>query len=385
MDASVVPSPGVRVLVDYRPALRARTGIGEYVHELARALTSGAGASVDLTLFSSSWRDRVAAEVTAELPRVRVVDRRIPVAALTWSWHRRGWPAIEWLAGAQDVVHSPTPLLLPARRAARVVTVFDLYFLTQPAAVHGATQRDFAALVGDHVRQADHVVAGSHYAAGLVTGALGVAANRVTTTPLGAPEWAADVRATRGTSTGRTFLFLGTLETRKNVGLLLDAYELLLARRRDVPPLVLAGGLGAGGDAWVDRATRAPLASHVTLTGYVSDTRRRALYADARAVVVPSIDEGFGLPALEAMACGVPVVATPVGALPEVLGDAGLFAPLGAPDAWAAALDACTDETRVRNLSARGLRQAARYRWADTAAATLIAYRAAVATRSERR
>ena len=112
MDASVVPSPGVRVLVDYRPALRARTGIGEYVHELARALTSGAGASVDLTLFSSSWRDRVAAEVTAELPRVRVVDRRIPVAALTWSWHRRGWPAIEWLAGAQDVVHSPTPLLL---------------------------------------------------------------------------------------------------------------------------------------------------------------------------------------------------------------------------------------------------------------------------------
>ena len=384
MDVSVVPSSSVRVLVDYRPALRARTGIGEYVHELARALTCGAGASLDLTVFSSSWRDRVAADAAAALSGVRVVDRRIPVAALTWSWHRRGWPSIEWLAGPQDVVHSPTPLLLPSRRAARVVTVFDLYFLTQPSAVHGATQRDFTALVRDHVRRADHVVAGSHYAAGLVTGALGVAPGRVTTTPLGAPAWAADVRAARGVSTGRTLLFLGTLETRKNVGLLLDAYELLLARRRDVPPLVLAGGLGAGGEAWVARASRAPLAAHVTVTGYVSETTRRALFADARAVVVPSLDEGFGLPALEAMACGVPVVASPVGALPEVLGDAGLFAALGAPDAWAAALDACTDDSRLRDLAARGLARAAQYRWSDTAAATLDAYRAAVATRTER-
>ena len=112
-----------------------------------------------------------------------------------------------------------------------------------------------------------------------------------------------------------------------------------------MPPLVLAGGLGRRRRRRGWRARRgAPLAGHVTVTGYVSDAERRALYADARAVVVPSLDEGFGLPALEAMACGVPVVATPVGALPEVLGDAGLFAPLGEPDAWAEALDACADD-----------------------------------------
>jgi len=380
----VVPSPGVRVLVDYRPALRARTGIGEYVHELARALTSIAGAALDLTVFSSSWRDRIAPDALADLPGVGVVDRRLPVAALTWTWHRRGWPAIEHLAGRYDVVHSPTPLLLPSRYAAQVVTVFDLHFLERPEQVHGATQRDFATLVRSHVRRADHVIAGSRYAAGLVTGVLGVPASRVTTTPLGAPAWAADVRAARGSHTGRTLLFLGTLETRKNVGLLLDGYERLLARRSDVPPLVLAGKLGTGGADWVARATHAPLASHVTVTGYVSDAARRALYAEARAVVVPSLDEGFGLPALEAMACGVPVVATPVGALPEVLGDAGLFAPLGDADAWAEALDACADDSRLRAMTSRGLAQAARYDWATTAGATLDAYRAAMVARKER-
>ena len=380
----MVPSPCVRVLVDYRPALRARTGIGEYVHELARALNSGAGASLELTVFSSSWRDRITPEARAELRGARVVDRRVPVAALTWSWHRRGWPSIESLAGPQDVAHSPTPLLVPARRAAQVVTVFDLHFLERPDEGQGAAQRDFTALIRAHVKRADHVVAGSHYAASLVTGALDVAPARVTTTPLGAPAWAPDVRAARGASTGRTILCLGTLEARKNVGLLLDAYERLLERRTDVPPLVLAGGLGTGGAAWVTRATRTPLAAHVTVTGYVSDAERRALYADARAVVVPSLDEGFGLPALEAMACGVPVVAAPVGALPEVLGDAGLFAPLGEPDAWAEALDACADDTRLRAMSARGLAQAARYSWADPAATTLDAYRAAMAARAER-
>jgi len=381
----VVPSPCVRVLVDYRPALRARTGIGEYVHELARALMSGAGASLDLTIFSSSWRDRVGPDALAELRGVTLVDRRLPVAALTWSWHRLGWPPIEWLAGPRDVAHSPTPLLVPARRAAQVVTVFDLYFLDPTNGLRDAAQRRLATLVRAHVQRADHVVAGSRYAAGLVTGALDVPPARVTTTPLGAPAWAADVRATRGRSTGKTLLFLGTLETRKNVGLLLDGYERLLARRTDVPPLVLAGGLGAGGGAWVERAARPPLAAHVTVTGYVSETERRALYADARAVVVPSLDEGFGLPALEAMACGVPVLATPVGALPEVLGDAGLFAPLGEPDAWAEALDACADDSRLEAMTARGLVQAARYSWTATASATLDAYRAAIAARAERR
>lgn len=377
----MVPLPGVRALVDYRPALRARTGIGEYVHELARAL-AGTGAA-DVRAFSASSRDRVSPDAAADLPGVTVIDRAIPVRALTWAWHHAGWPPVEWLAGRCDVVHSPTPLAVPSRSAAQVVTVFDLYFLDD-AGDRTTAQQDFARLARRHVTAADHVVAGSAHAAGLVARTFGVDPARVTVTPLGAPRWADAVSAARGTDLGRTILFIGTLEPRKNVGLLLDAYERLRARRPDAPPLVLAGGVPESGRAWVARAQAAPLAPHVRVEGYVSDARRRALFAEARVVVLPSRDEGFGLPALEALACGVPVVATPVGALPEVVADAAILAPLDDAEGWAAALEACLDDARCRDLAARGRARAARFTWGATAEATLAAYRAAIAARAAR-
>jgi glycosyltransferase involved in cell wall biosynthesis len=371
----------VRALVDYRPALRGRTGIGEYVHELARAL-SGLDGGPQLTAFTASWRDRPAPDLAAELPGVRVVDCRLPVRGLTWAWHRLEWPPVEWLAGRSDVVHSPTPLLVPTAKAAQVVTVHDLHFLRPDASLDGPGLRDFPRLIRAHVHRADHVIAVSRYTAGLVEHELGVSPRHITVATHGAPPWAEAVRRRRGGQPGRTFLFIGTLEPRKNVGLLLDAYARLRARRIDAPPLVLAGGITAAARPWVERASTPPLAPHVTVAGYVSDTDRRALFAEARAVVVPSLDEGFGLPALEAMACGVPVVATPVGALPEVLGDAGAFAPADAPDAWAAALEQCLDDDWCRTLSGCGLERARNFSWTSTARATLSAYEAAVAARA---
>ncbi|MEZ5293416.1 MAG: glycosyltransferase family 1 protein [Vicinamibacterales bacterium] len=380
----MVPFANVRVLVDYRPALRARTGIGEYVHELTRALAAAPPAGSTVTAFSSSWRDRVDETLGQAAPGVRVIDRRVPVRALTWAWHRLAWPPVEAFAGDVDVVHSPTPLRVPARRAAQVVTVFDLHFLAEPDAGADAVRRDFVALARRHVTTADHVIAGSAYAAGLVATTLGVPPEKVTTTPLGAPAWAAGVRSMRGQAPGRTLLVIGTLEPRKNLGLVLDAYARLRERRADAPPLVVAGRVAAGGAAWADRAARPPLIGHVKMMGYVDDATRLRLYADARAVLVPSLDEGFGLPALEAMACGVPVVVSPAGALPEVVGTAGIVAPLDAPEAWADAIEGLLDEARAGALGARGLVRAAGFSWATTAAATWNAYRLAMAARAER-
>jgi alpha-1,3-rhamnosyl/mannosyltransferase len=166
---------------------------------------------------------------------------------------------------------------------------------------------------------------------------------------------------------------VGTLEPRKNIGALLDAWTLLVRSRRALPKLRLVGAARPEAGTWLARLQVPPLAGTVEYTGYVADGERRATYEGARLLVLPSWHEGFGLPALEAMALGVPVVVSNRGALPEVVGDAGLQV---APDdtrALAAAIGAVIDDpARAADLSARGLARAAGFTW-DAAAASLRA------------
>jgi glycosyltransferase involved in cell wall biosynthesis len=369
----------MRVLVDYRPALRARTGVGEYMHELVRAYTASHPAD-DVAVFTSSWADRPAPG-TADALRARVIDRRVPVAVLNLLWHRAEWPPVEWLAGAADVVHAAHPLLIPSTRAARVVTVHDLYFLSHPERTTAEIRRDYAALAASHARRADAVIAVSQYTRRQAIERLGVDADRVHVCSSGARRWA---RLGQGPNlpAGGYVLFIGTLEPRKNLGVLLDAYERLAARGGPVPPLRIAGSAGPGAEAWLDRIGRPPLDGVVRYIGYVADDAREALYAGARTLVMPSLDEGFGLPALEAMSAGIPVVASHAGALPEVVGDAGvLFNPSDA-DALAHALSRLTtDDAWAMERAAAGLMRARAYTW-DTAARALgRAYDDAVARR----
>src|SRR5262249_44205626 len=150
-------------------------------------------------------------------------------------------------------------------------------------------------------------------------------------------------------------LFFGTLEPRKNLGALLDAYERLLVRRSTgpgsvarsepgsatgtaLPPLVVAGRPTAEAQPWLDRINRPPLDRIVRPSGYADPANRRALYEGARLLVQPSFEEGFGLPVLEAMTLGVPVVAANRGALPEVLGEAGPLVDPERPEQLAAAI-----------------------------------------------
>src|SRR5262245_3982387 len=122
----------MRILVDYRPALRERTGVGEYVHNLVRALTRhSATAGDEISVFTSSWKDRPDARLPSDLG-ARVVDRRVPVRVLNYLWHRLEWPSVESLGCEVDVVHAAHPLLIPSRNAAQVVTVHDLFFFTNP-------------------------------------------------------------------------------------------------------------------------------------------------------------------------------------------------------------------------------------------------------------
>jgi glycosyltransferase involved in cell wall biosynthesis len=377
----------VRVLIDYRPALRERSGVGEYVHQLARALLvafppGAATRPLELTLFSSSWKDRLAHE--AGIDGATMVDRRVPVRVLNLAWHRLGWPAIERLTGARfDVAHSPHPLLIPSRTAARLVTIHDLYFLTHPERAGAEIRRDYPVLARRHAHQADRIIVPSQFTARDVEQRLDVPAERISVCRHGRPAWPPR-RAPP--ADGGYVLFLGTLEPRKNVAGLLDAWEGLAARGGDggprgrrLPELVLAGRATEAAQPWLDRIARPPLAGLVRHVGYIDPARRRELYAGARLLVQPSFEEGFGLPVLEAMTVGVPVVAACRGALPEVLGDAGLLVDPDDPDQMASAIARMIEDEELAAASvSKGLMRSRDFDWERTAHGVYDAYQLAI-------
>ncbi len=384
----------VRILLDYRPALRQRSGVGEYVHQLARALAHlpatghAESASRDaVELFTSSWKDRPDPAALAQLDGIaRVVDRRVPVRLLNASWHRLQWPPVELLAGrSYDVVHSPHPLLMPARRAARVVTIHDLDFLLHPERTRDEIQRDYPAFVQRHAHAADAVVVPSGCVRRRVVETLHLPEERVVVCPEGGPGWQPDPGTPPGNPGGRYILFLGTLEPRKNVAGLLEAYAALCTRRPDTPPLVLAGRATGDADRLLELIGRPPLAGRVEYRGYVPDSNRRALYAGARALVLPSFEEGFGLPVVEAMTLGVPVIASNRGALPEVSGGAALLVDPDDRGTISHALEQVLFDGEVaRRLGERGLHRSRAFTWERTAELTREAYEAAIARRKGR-
>ena len=319
------------------------------------------------------------------MPVARIVDVKVPVRGLTWAWNRAEWPPIEWLAGQHDVVHSQSPMLIPTKTAATVVTIHDLDFLRHPEQMSAEIRRDYPRLARSHAARADAIVVSSQYAAGEVTRELGVTPSRVHVCPPGRPDWSAAVAARQAARRGTTILFMGTLNLRKNVGTLLEAYARLRAQVADAPRLVLAGHTTPASARWEARANEAPLNGHVEITGYVDTARRIELFANARMLVLPSYEEGFGLPVLEAMACGVPVIVSARGSLPEVAG--GAAEPIDPDDAkaMAAAMRALLDDQHADSASRRGLLQASQYSWAACATAARTAYASAMEVHAHRR
>ena len=370
----------MRILLDYRPALRERTGVGEYAHQMAAALMRRAGTQDRLTLFSSSWRDRLAPQ---PVPGATTLDRRVPVALLNFAWHRLGWPPVERLGAEADVVWAMHPLLIPSGRAAQVITIHDLFFLDHPDATAREVRRDYAALAPSHARRADAVIAVSEYTKQRVVSRLGGEPDRIAVCPNGAPAWQPRTEP----APGGPIVHVGTVSARKNVPALVDAYISLCRHRPGTPPLILAGRVepGARPGSHDDPLAR----ERISLPGYVSDTERMRLYREASMLVMPSLDEGFGLPALEAMTLGIPVVASARGALPEVIGDAGLLVdetdPARFRSGLANAMERLLIDADLRHeLRGRGIARSKAFNWDVSAATARQALAAAVERRKTR-
>src|SRR5204862_5597844 len=153
----------------------------------AFAPANGAG-PLELTLFSSSWKHRFVPD--RELAGAAAIDRRVPVGVLNFAWHRLEWPTAETIAGgAFDVAHSSHPLLMPARRAAQVITIHDLNFLSHPERTRAEIRRDYPALVRAHAQRADRVIVVSRFTASEVERLLQVPSDRISICSPGRPEW----------------------------------------------------------------------------------------------------------------------------------------------------------------------------------------------------
>ncbi len=323
----------MRILLDYRPALRERTGVGEYVHRMASALLEQLAPDDTLVLFSSSLRDRLDGDVLAG---ASAIDLRIPVRVLNFAWHRLEWPPVDMLAGSVDVAHAAHPLMIPVRSGVRAITLYDLDFLDHPERTRAEIRRDYPQLAPDHARRADLVVTISLYTAAQASGP----ARSPRRSDRRLPARSAGHAASSGTASARPDTVRWHDRAAQESRCVVPRLRRVLSQRPDAPPLVLAGRTVEQSAAILAPLSAPPLAGHVRHLGYVTAEVHRRLLEEASMLVLPSLEEGFGIPAVEAMATGVPVVASRRGALPEVLGDAGSLVEPSDDGALAAAMEA---------------------------------------------
>lgn len=412
----------MRVLLSDRVLLQPLTGVGHYVAELAARLS----ASRNRTQSDPMQSELAPADLTLT-GCVRDVLRLLPVETVA-PVERESGPAAHVAHATRETSATPSVSGSPARPIRRVIesikqVVRPLTQVSYAALVNHAarehdlyhepnhipcatsiptvtTIHDLSAI--DHpqwhpadrirwyvqgfergLRQTQHFITVSHATARRLTEVFGIAANRISVTHLAPrvqftrlPRAAVLPTLARRGLPERFFLFVGTLEPRKNIRTLLDAYRALPQATRRRQPLVLAGGWG-----WNTADLRAALEQHATdcdirHLGYCADAELVALYSTATALVWPTLYEGFGLPPLEALACGCPVITSCTTSLPEVVGDFGaLLDPMD--------VDGFTDAMRAADQSNRGddgaqtqrIAHARRFSWAKCAAQTAAAYR----------
>ena len=383
----------MRIGIDYTAAVRQRAGIGRYTRELVGALLH-LPHSHRYILFAATGNLRPAP------PHLAPCDfapcdfapcdfapcdlRTVPLSDdwLARIWHRLRLPIpVEAVVGRVDLFYSPDFVLPPTLpRTRTVLTVHDLSFLHYPDHFVPKLVRYLESVVPRSVARADRVLADSEATRADLIRLLGVPPEKVEVLYSGVdprfrpepePGERERLKARYGVGDQPYVLSVGTLQPRKNFVRLIRAFaRLRSATLRLAPRLLIAGGRGWLYEEVLEEAERR--GDRVRLLGFVDDADLPALYRNARLFVFPSFYEGFGLPVLEAMACGVPVVCSSASSLPEVAGDAALLVDPHDEEGLAAAMErALADETLRAEMRARGLQQAARFTW-DRAARQLL-------------
>lgn len=310
---------------------------------------------------------------------LRVCGPRWSSRALRILWEQLALPGLLRRSGA-GWLHAPAYLAPLAAPCPVVLNVYDLHALDTPERCRPLNRWNFRLLLPASIRRARRILVPSDYTARAVARRFPSVSGRIRHIPLGiAPRFrpGSDCPATLSRPNGEPpyLLSVGNIEARKNLPVAVEALRSLRARGFPGLRLVVAGRATTGGDALREAVRNLGLEDAVELRGYVRDDELPALYSRAAAFVYPSVDEGFGLPPLEAMACGCPVVCSRATALCETVGDAALLFGPDSPDELAVALRSVLGDAQARHAwIARGTAHAAAFSWPRLAERVLAVY-----------
>jgi glycosyltransferase involved in cell wall biosynthesis len=378
----------VTIAIDYTAAYEQTGGIGRLTRELVAALACLEDPYTYHLFVAGVQRDRP----LPAPPAARFAWRPTSLTPrdLARIWHRVRLPLpVEAFTGRAQLFHATDftlPPTLPGTRT--LLTVHDLSFVRMPESASPTLKAYLDVVVPRSARRADHLIADSESTKRDLIDLYHIPPNKITVLlsgvnarfqPVKDDTVRAAVRAKYGIG-DRPFIFaIGTVQPRKNYARLMQA----VARLHDrgyVVDLVIAGGRGWLEDPIYAAVDTLRLREHVHFIGFADDADLPALYTEARALAFPSLYEGFGLPILEAMACGTPVVTANISSMPEAAGEAALLIDPLDVEALAAALTTIlTDEALRAALIARGHSQAARFTWARAAQQLLGIYERALA------
>ena len=352
----------MRIVVDVSPLSHPRTGIGNYLRGMVAGLAGAAEGRHELLAFAPTSL-RGPERIRAALEGVPAATRLLPLPAshaLRTAWSRAGRPPLERLVGRLDVFHFSDWMYPPQRGGLRATTIHDLVPLRHPEWCTARTVSMHTHKYANAARTCGLIVTNSRFTAGDVAESLGVPAERLAVAHPGVePRFRPDGPAR---DLGRPYVLgLGTLEPRKNLGRLVEGW------RRLGGDLSLAL---AGGEGWGDRPELREPGIHAL--GYVADDEVAALYRGAAAFVYPSLYEGFGMPIVEAMACGTPVVASSHPSLDEACGGAAVRVDPHEPEALAAGIEEAL--ARREELVPLGLAHARAFTWSAAGETIMRAY-----------
>lgn len=364
----------MKIGIEITPLTARPTGIGYYTRHLLEAL-SALPEAPELVGFASGM-------APPQLDRLSLPHRWLPMPtrALYQLWNTIKWPRADQLLRGIQIYHGVNYVLPPLKKAAGVLTIHDLSFLIQPEWSSPKIVAPFCKAVTHHARKADRIIVPSEATKTDAMRLLHLPEEKLRVIPLAGdptfvPLCREDAEKTLQEKLGISgdyFLCVGTLEPRKNLSTLLHAFL-----KTDLPhKLVFVGGQGWGDQLLAEHPVSEKDLQRLVFTGYLEDRSLfPALYSRASAFLFPSWYEGFGLPLVEAMACACPVISSNSSSLPEVGGDAVLYAAPENEAAWTEAMERlAANPVLEEKLRKEGLERAQQFSWEKTGRATYRCY-----------